>query len=212
MQTLKQPRTHRLLAQLPTGASVRLLAADRAFLRDLARVQLISASQADRYHYDHLKSGAARSLERLERAGLLSSKLLYVPDQAPTRIYSFASREVARAFGGDLPVTGAKRTDYHEVITSQTYFDLGRPDSFRLARYITDDERRAAFGGMAPDATYVDAATGELVAVEADSGHYSRAQILEKMARWQHVRQVWAQPGHCAARVPPSAAVRVLAV
>ena len=45
------PRTARLVRLAGTGANVRLSAADRAFLRDLARVQLILADLVDRHHH-----------------------------------------------------------------------------------------------------------------------------------------------------------------
>jgi hypothetical protein len=59
---------------------------------------------------------------------------------------------------------------------------------------------------MRPDALYTDAATGEMVLVEADSGHYNQSQINAKVARWRAAgltRQVWAQPQHAScAQVP----------
>ena len=102
------PRTARLVHLAGTNANVRLSVADREFLRDLSRVQLISTDLAARNHYAHLKGGSTKSLARLERAGLISSKTLYQTGAAPERIYQFANQSIAGAYGGRLPVTGAK--------------------------------------------------------------------------------------------------------
>lgn len=208
--TLRSPKT--LPRQTTTG--VRLLAADRDFLRDLARVQLISSNQAERHHYAHLKSGATRSLRRLEAAGLIRSQTLHITDQPSVKAYEFASREIAKAWGGDLPVTGAKRTNYHELLTSHAYFTLGRPQDFRLAARLTAADALRV-GSCRPDAVFTDSATGELVVVEADSGHYSQQQIRTKMMKWHRLgltRQVWVQPQHAAARVLAVGRVSVITV
>lgn len=201
---MKNPHTRRLKELAGTRTEFRLLSADREFLRDLARVHLLSDDLASKHHYTHLKGGATRSLDRLEAAGLLEKKTLRVPGQAPVHTYQFANEAIARAWGGALPVTGAKRTDLHELISSRLYYELGRPQDFRLAADFTPGDITAV-GGCRPDALYTDTDTGELVAVEADSGQYTRRQILEKMARWNAVglsRQVWGQPTYASSRVP----------
>jgi hypothetical protein len=207
------PKTARLIRLAGTNATVRLSEADRVFMKDLAKVQLISSDLADRNHYDHLKGGSARSLDRLEKAGLISSKTLYQPGAAPVKIYQFADKSIAGAWGGKLPVTGAKRTDLHELMSSRTYFELGRPASFRLASDFTKGEI-AMCGSMRPDAIYTDTATGETVLVEADSGNYNQSQINAKMARWRAAgltRQVWAQPAHGrSAQVPALPGIEVM--
>lgn len=208
------PRTARLRRLAPNAEGIRLSAADRAFFADLGRVQLISDDLATKHHYAHLKGGCSRSLERLEAAGLLTSKPLYVPGQPPVRIYQFATAEIARAWGGRLPVTGAKRTDYHELITAKLYFELGRPHDFRLAASMSAAEIRAC-GSCSPDAIYTDAGTGELVLVEADSGHYTQSQIHHKVTRWRALglgRQVWGQPRRAAANVPALEGIAVYRV
>lgn len=190
------PRTARLIRLAGTNANIRLSEADRAFLKDLAKVQLISSDLADKNHYSHLKGASARSLERLEKAGLLTSKTLYQSGAAPVKTYQFADKSIAGAWGGRLPVTGAKRTDLHELMASRAYFELGRPDSFKLACEFSKAEI-AMCGSLRPDAIYTDPATGETVVVEADSGHYSQSQINAKVARWRAAglnRQVWARP------------------
>jgi hypothetical protein len=209
---VRKPKTSTLLRHAHSGVSVRLLEADRAFLRDLSKVQILSSSLADQHHYGHLKGRSTRSLGRLEAAGIITSKALHIAGEKPTTVYQFANEAVARAYGGGLPVTGAKRTDYHELMTSRAYFALGRPDDFRVAARMSRDEIDLC-RDTRPDAIYTDADTGELVVVEADSGHYTQRQINEKMGKWSSagLRQVWAQPAKgVTANVPAARAVQVL--
>lgn len=198
------PHTTSLKRLAGTKTELRLHAADRQFLRDLARVNILSNDQAAKHHYGHLKGGATRTLKRLEAAGLIQGKTIHIPGRSSQRIYQFADRAIAQAWGGQLPVIGAKRNELHELIASQLYFDRGRPSDYRLAANFTDSDI-AAVGGCRPDALYSDPETGELVAVEADSGQYTRHQILHKIARWESVglnRFVWGQPHYVSARVP----------
>lgn len=202
---MNSPRTARLL-KLTNGSpqSLRLTGADRSFLRDLARVQIVSNDLATQHHYAHLKGGSERPLARLVKAGILHSKVLHAPTTPPVLTYEFTTDALARAWGGSRPVTGAKRTDLHELITSRLYFALNKPADFRLARNF-DTLDNTIIGSHKPDALFSDTQTGELVFVEADSGHYTRSQIINKVARWNsvgHVRQVWGQPQHNAASVP----------
>ncbi len=207
------PKTSRLIRLAGTNANIRLSEADRAFLRDLSKVQLISADLADKNHYAHLKGTSVRSLERLENAGLITSKQLYHYSGPPVKIYQFANKSIAGAYGGKLPVTGAKRTDLHELMTSRVYFELGRPDTFKVATQFTSAEI-ALCGSMRPDAIYTDHETGEMIVVEADSGNYRQHQIKDKIARWRAAgltRQVWAQPSHTrVAQVPPLPGISVM--
>ena len=207
------PKTSRLIRLAGTNANVRLSVADREFLKDLGRVQLISSDLADRNHYSHLKGSSGRSLERLEKAGIISSKLLYNSKTAPVRLYQFADQSIAGAWGGRLPVTGAKRNDLHELMSARAYFALGRPASFKLACDFSRAEI-AAFGSHRPDGLYTDTASGEMVAVEADSGNYRPHQIRAKVARWRAAgitRQFWAQPVQGrVARVPPLPGITVM--
>ena len=210
---MSNPKTARLVRLAGTEANIRLSEADRAFLKDLSKIQLISSDLADKNHYTHLKGSSVRSLERLEKAGLITSKPLYHPGSAPVKIYQFANQSIAGAYGGKLPVTGARRTGLHELMTSRAYFELGRPASFKLASHFTAAEI-ALCGSMRPDALYTDPETGEMVVVEADAGNYRQHQIKEKMARWQAAgltRQVWAQPSFGrVARVPPMPGINVM--
>ena len=200
------PKTSRLIRLAGTNANVRLSVADREFLKDLGRVQLISSDLADRNHYSHLKGASGRSLDRLEKAGIITSKMLYHPRTAPVRIYQFADKAIAGAFGGRLPVTGAKRTDLHELMSARAWFELGRPASFKLACDFSQAEI-AACGSHRPDGLYTDTATGEMIVVEADSGNYRQHQIQAKVARWRAAgitRQVWAQPLHARTACVPA--------
>jgi len=209
---VRNPKTSTLLRHAQTGVSVRLLEADRSFLRDLSRVQILSSDLADQHHYGHLKGRSSRSLERLEAAGIITSKSLFIAEEKPTVVYQFANEAVARAYGSGLPVTGAKRTDYHEIMTSRAYFALGKPEDFRVAARMTRDEIGLC-RDTRPDALYTDPSTGELVVVESDSGHYTKKQITEKMGKWSTagLRQVWAQPARgVTANVPQARDVQVL--
>jgi hypothetical protein len=204
MDPRPNPNINRLKRIAGSTIEIRLLAADREFLRDLARVNLLSGDHAAKYHYSHLKGGATRSLNRLEAAGLIESKTLRITGRSPVKTYQFSSRAMARAWGGSLPITGAKRNDLHELISSDLYFKLDRPQDFRLAADFSEADI-SAVGGCRPDALYTDTTTGELVVVEADSGHYTKNQILKKIAAWESVglsRFVWGQPHYASARIP----------
>ena len=207
------PRTARLVHLAGTNANVRLSVADREFLKDLSKVQMISNDLADKHHYSHLKGGSSRSLDRLEHAGLLSSKVMRQAGAPAFRIYQFASKSLAGAYGGRLPVTGAKRNDLHELMTSRAYFALGRPSTFKVAADFSRAEIQLC-GSIRPDAMYTDPSTGEVVAVEADSGNYRKHQIQAKLASWRAAglnRQVWAQPATVrAAPVPDIPGIQVI--
>lgn len=200
----KEPSTKRLTKLGGTTQPLRLLAADRNFLSDLARVNIISEKMASKYNYAHLKGGATRSLVRMEAAGLIKSNTVRLESGRPVKTYQFANKQIARAWGGSLPVIGAKRNVLHELITSKMYYEAGRPNDFRVAAKFSDMDI-ATVGGSRPDALYTDPRTGELVVAEADSGNYTRKQIIEKIARWESVgltRFAWGQPSYTRARVP----------
>jgi hypothetical protein len=207
------PKTARLIRLAGSGANIRLSVADQEFLKDLSKVQLISSDLADRNHYSHLKGRSSSSLDRMEKAGLISSKNLYQSGASPIKIYQFADQSIAGAWGGKLPVTGAKRTDLHELMTSRAYFELGRPDTFKVESNFSKAEI-VACGSHKPDALYTDPSTGEMVAVEADSGHYTQKQINQKISGWRSAgitRQVWAQPVHArSANVPALPGIEIM--
>lgn len=185
------------------------MAADRAFLHDLAKVGLIDGQSASTHHYAHLKNGSQRSLNRLVSAGLLQAQWLRFGDQRYLT-YRFANAKVAQAFGAVLPGVGARCSLTHEWVSARLYFHLGRPRDFRLASQFSERDLRLC-GELRPDAMYTDA-HGETVFVEADSGQYTKAQIRQKMSRWQGQRQVWGQPAKAYAPIPASAPVTVVRI
>lgn len=189
--------------------AIRLLEADRAFLKDLSCVGIIDADTATSHHYSHLKNGSERSLYRLEQAGLIRSKIV-VQNNRTYKTYTFASKEIARAWGGNIPTIGSRRMDYHELVTSRLYFQLDRPDDFRIASHFSGNDHLMC-GDTMPDAMYTNA-DGEIVFVEADSGHYSKTQILNKMRQWESFKQVWGQPMKPSCRVTASQNVLVFTV
>jgi len=182
----------------------RLSEHDKLFLSDLAKVELIAKSDADAFHYSHQKTKSSSSLRRLENLGLLRSYKLHTPGGVEV-VYTFANDRIARIAGGRMPVIGAKRTDYHELVTSKLYFQLSRPVDFRTMSGFKKDDR--AFIDkhrlISPDALYTNEA-GERVFVEADSGQYTKFQINHKIASWQSlgIKQVWGQPKSSFSRVP----------
>lgn len=196
----KNPRTKKIINI--TGRSVRLSVADRGFLKDLSKVQIISTDVADKWHYAHQQAGAKNSLSRLVDAKILQEKNLHTP-KGIIKIFQFASHEVAKSWGGRLPVTGAKRTELHELVTSRLYFELGRPDDFRLENRFSDDDKFIC-GQVRPDAMYTNY-SGDTVFVEADSGQYSKAQIKTKANRWTSLgyKQVWGQPREVSSATVP---------
>lgn len=197
----RHPKTKKLLNLTASDTRVRLLPADRAFLRDLSRLQILSGVIASNNHYHHLKGGSRRSLRRLEKAGIIQKKLCFIRGRGVTPLYQFANEKLAQAWGGRMPEIGAKRNELHELITAELFYKTGQPEDFRLSNRMTEQEI-AAFKGHRPDAVFTDEASGELVAVEADSGHYNRQQIKTKLALWQGHKQVWGQPQSVSARVP----------
>lgn len=207
---MREPLTARV-KHLTGGQDLRLSGADRAFLRDLARVGLITDTDANTFHYPDRKSGARRRLRRLCELGLLRERVVRSPGGERLAAYQFSSAAVGRAWGGYLPNIGSRRNAYHEVLIGRLFFSLGRPSDYRIARRFTARDQ-SVFGAALstrPDAAYTDAATGEVVAVEADSGHYTRAQIAFKQSAWRGLRQVWGQPRNASHRLPPTGSVAV---
>lgn len=205
---VKNPRT-RYLTQLSGGKAVRLLDADRAFMRDLAKLGILDTDIASQQHYAHLKRGAARSLERLENAGFIKSENI-VANRQRIKVYTFASKDLSKAWGGDIPIIGCRRSHYHELITSRLYYELGQPEDFRVAGNFTDQDIAFCHNAK-PDAMFTNE-DGEVVFVEADSGQYTKNQIRSKMMKWRHQPQVWGQPSKAMAQVPSSAQVQVFQI
>ena len=228
MADARKVRTSRLRRRHGIDASIRLTKRDRAFLADLAKVGVIDVSTADRFHYAENASGSAKRLEKLAAAGILKRADIIDPSHGRISVYSFADGSVARSFGGRAAYTGSNRTTYHELLVSRAYFDLGRPEDFKLASRFSAKEM-SQFGAAAPvpphlrdaqthhavaseaaipDAVFTDS-NGQLVVVEADSGHYTTRQIRQKQSQWSGYRQVWVQPARPHAKVKPAENVNV---
>jgi hypothetical protein len=207
------PRTRRLLSLAESTKVLRLTKADRKFLRDLGKIQIISAAQAAEHHYSHLKTQGTQSLQRLEDAGILRSRNIYIAGQGRVKTFEFSSHEMAIAWGGRLPRTGSSRSDYHELITAEAYFRLNRPEDFRLASRFSKSDRNI-IGEHLPDAAYSDQMTGELIVFEADAGNYSKQQIQQKSLSWERrgLKQVWAQPEKATSKIEASEQLNVLIV
>ncbi|KAF0190550.1 MAG: Uncharacterized protein FD165_2631 [Gammaproteobacteria bacterium] len=207
----KNPRTGRLLAKAGSAVTLRLSAADRAFLRDLAKALIIDTHIADTVHYADRLQGARRRLDKLVAAGILARIEIGAPKgMKKTTAWQFANKAVARAWGGDVPGVGTNRSHYHEMLAGRAYFELGRPAHFRLAHQFTREDQ-LLFGGTAPDAIAT-SAHGDVIFIEADSGHYTKTQIRQKQQAWAGVRQFWIQPRKAMAVVPLSGRVSAIRV
>lgn len=204
MKKTYNPRTKRL-----TPAKLRLSSADRAFFKDLAKIQIISLDQAAKQHYSHLKTKGSRSLPRLVQAGLIQEKTVFISGQKSVKTYSFATQEVAKAFGGRMTVSSSSRSDKHELITSQLYFDSGSPEDFRMSNRFSAEDRMVV-GDHLPDAIFTNS-HGESILVEADAGNYSKHQIAEKVNAWasRGLAQVWGQPAQPTYRLNSSPGLEV---
>ena len=134
----QNPKTARLIRFTGSQATIRPSAADRGFLKDLAQLPITSSDLADRHHYGHLKGTSTRSLSRLGAAGLITGKLPYRTGSAPLRTYPFASRAIAKAYGGRLPATGAKQTELHELMTTRMHYAHGYSHQAADFRRVSD--------------------------------------------------------------------------
>jgi len=204
---MKNARTSTLKKYIGDG-NFRLSADDRAFLADLAKVRVIDASDAERFHFTDRKTAAERRLNKLCEVGILERLTVNQPGRGQIKVYQFAHERVARLFGGKRPVLSRKRTALHEVITSKIYFAEGRPATFVVEGDFTKAQRdlfKAASCTLSgresctPDAMFL--RDGEIIVVEADSGQYNKNQIVTKQAAWSDFRQVWGQPARASARV-----------
>lgn len=204
---MKNARTTTIKKYLNDG-NFRLSAADRAFLGDLARVRIIDAADAARFHYGDRKTPAERRLDKLCEVGILERLTVNQPGRGQINTYQFAHERVARLFGGKRLAISCKRTALHEVITSKIFFAEGRPDTFVVEGDFTRAQRdlfqasNTTLSGRescTPDALFL--RDGEIVVVEADSGQYNKNQIVSKQAAWLGFRQVWGQPARSSARV-----------
>ncbi|MCP5002544.1 MAG: hypothetical protein GY941_01130 [Planctomycetes bacterium] len=156
-----------------------------------------------------MKNGSNRSLERLENAGIIKSKKI-VQGGRVFKTYTFASKEIAKSWGGSIPNIGARRMEFHELVTSRMYYELDKPGDFRLASNFTRQDEILC-GESLPDAMFT-SGDGEIIFVEADSGHYSKTQIEKKISQWSGFKQVWGQPTKPSCHVKPTINIKVLKV
>jgi hypothetical protein len=209
----RNPRTWKVKTHL-SDDTIRLSQDDRQFLRDLARVQYISEDIAREQHYQDRKTAPKLRLDKLVEAGLLKRHTMHEYGKGKLAVYEFANDALAKSWGGKRSVFGSNRTLQHEVITSRLYFSLNRPADFRKENQFTAKDKqfisRRSNGDhdYKPDALFT-VSPGEVCFVEADSGQYSKAQIIKKQVAWQDVRQVWGQPRNAAARIHSGGPVRV---
>ncbi len=196
-------------------ANIRLTQRDKAFLKDLAQVRLVGAKDAQQYHYGG-KDSSQRRLQKLVEVGLLNERTVVQPGKGKVeKCYEFASDRIAKLHGGRGAGIGSKRSDLHELLVSQTYFKLGRPEGFKLGDQMTELEKKAFLqpvrgdsSGITPDAYYEQG--GELIFVEADAGQYTKKQVMNKQMSWTGIKQVWVQPAKANCVVPRVGDVEVM--
>ena len=212
----RNPKTSKLKSLAGDG-EYRLSQQDRSFLQDLGRTHFITETIAHEHHYNNRKTPASRRLDKLVDSGLLRSHIHYDEKLGKTKVYSFASDSVARAWGGKQSNFGTNRSLKHELVVTELYFALGRPSDFRKENQFTKTDKKQFVKNssngkqnyMLPDALFTDTSTGEIVFVEGDSGQYTKTQIRNKQVAWKGVRQVWGQPQRTAAPISSGGAVCV---
>ncbi len=197
----KGPRTSRVLEKAGSAANIRFSDADRSFLRDLGKAGIVDLETANQYHYSGRQSGGSRRLDKLCDAGIIERiEIGGINNRGPIQSYRFATNSVARSFGGQMATFGTNKGALHEWLVGRAYFELDRPDGFRVAaRFVSSDIH--LFGSAAPDAV-AQLDNGDIVLVEADSGHYTKVQIMKKQHAWSGHRQYWIQPKNAMTVVP----------
>ena len=194
----KNPRTSKLKPFL-TNTSIRLNASDREVFKDLAKIEFVPDDIANQTYYKSNKGDATRRLDRLVEAGLLARQITHDHGFGERKVYSFASNEIAKAWGGKITAVGANRTLQHELITTRLFYHLERPVDFRKENRFSKNDKSFLKTNVGegrdytPDALYTND-LGEVVVVEADSGQYNKTQIIKKQAAWRSLKQVWGQP------------------
>lgn len=204
-------RTNTLKKYLDNNSAVRLSKSDRAFLSDLARVNIIDSEDAKNSHYKSSVSGAKKRLDKLVEIGVLESHKIYNPNSKVINAYTFKNDKIAKLFGGEKIKIGKRRSGLHDVITSKLYFSAGCPDTFKVeSKFNKDEEKLFRFGSGVvvdrdvcfPDAYYI--SNGEIVLVESDSGQYTQRQINAKQTAWKGYKQVWGRPSGATTNVSNS--------
>lgn len=191
--------------QLQADAKLRFTQRDRAFLADLAKVRLVSQEDAQHYHFQGNLDSCKLRLKKLVSIGLLKERTIIQPDQGVVKAYEFSSECIARKYGGRVSSIGSRRSDVHELLVSKSYFALDRPETFKLGSQMTAQEQALYMGteGIVPDA-YFTQENSQVVFVEADAGHYTKQQVLQKQRKWLGIQQFWAQPHKANCVIPKS--------
>jgi len=208
-------RTKRALERARVDASLRFSEADRAFMRDLSRTGILSEKMATSHHYDQRKNGSAKSLSRFVSAGILERFSIHTPEGRRLVSYRFVDDRVAKAFGGRHVSSSSNRSDYHELLTAEAYFKLDKPDDFKIALLFSEEDKRTIPGASASVRVLPDAMAtinGQTIYIEADAGHYTKRQIMEKMNAWGNTQQFWFQSSTAKTRVPEAPHVQALRV
>jgi hypothetical protein len=197
----KKPRTARVLAKAGSAANIRLSNADRSFLEDLGKAGIVDLETANQFHYSERQSGGVRRLDKLCSAGIVECiDIGSTGTNRPVKAYRFASKSIARSFGGHMATFGTNKGALHEWLVGRAYFELERPEGFRVAARFTLSDN-GLFGSSAPDAV-AQLDNGTVVLVEADSGHYTKVQIMNKQIAWSGHDQFWIQPKNAMSVIP----------
>lgn len=209
-------RTGRILKRAGISSNLRFSEADRAFMRDLSRTGILSEAMASSHHYEQRKNGSAKPLSRFVNSGILERFSIHTPEGRRLVSYRFVDDRTAKAFGGRYVASSGSRSDYHELLTAEAYFKLNKPDDFKIALQFSEQDKCAIPGSyentraLLPDA--IATVNGETVYIEADAGHYTKKQIMEKMGAWGNTQQFWFQSSAAKTRVPEAAHVQALRV
>ncbi|TDA70188.1 MAG: hypothetical protein D9V47_02120, partial [Clostridia bacterium] len=163
---------------------------DQAILTDLARCRVLSFEQLKNAYWPKAKERTCRErLERLEKAGYLARAVAPPGERPGNALEAYYLRAKGRRATGAprlFLTPGNAEEVAHQVRANQVYFELTEEEKATW----TVGELLEAKGRQAPDARFV-SQDGEVVYVEADTGHYKRHQVLEKLAAWGGTRQVW---------------------
>ena len=207
-------RTKRVLSRAGIESTLRFSIADKAFLNGLTKTGLISEKMATEHYYAQRKNGAAKPLSRFVEGGILEKFSVYTPDGEKLVSYRFKNKAIAKSFGGSFSRSSINRSDYHDLLTTEAYFQLDQPDDFRIESNFSKADQ-ALFpcldqGRYRPDAMAT--VNGETIYVEADAGHYSNRQIAEKLSQWGRASQLWVQPVSAKTLVPAHAHITTVRV
>lgn len=204
--------TTKLCKLLGYEGELRLSREDRSFLKDLSKVRIIDLKDANQFHYSARKNGGRNRLDKFANMGILVARDIHKPGCKSFRTYEFSNHKIAKAFGGKTAVIGRKRSALHETLASKTYFATGRPSTFKVSSDFNREDLqqfrdKTSLNATLPDAMFFNE-KGEMVIVEADSGQYTKQQVLDKQIGWQGIKQVWSQPLKASAKITGAAVFR----